>query len=114
LAGSTPGHMVRLETRRDKIWIRTAKKAVQYEEKVLRAGNETLKECVRLNSKLQKEGYSSREKSEPWRRTRIKLMKQSGWSLAYHSIKVRQGASIWPTLKRTIKDTQRQIWINSI
>lgn len=60
---TTPGYVIHLETKRNKLAIKAAKRAVRYEEKVRKGKNETFKECVRVKSIMQREKSKKKERA---------------------------------------------------
>lgn len=86
---TTPGYMIRAETKRHKISIKTGKRAIRFEEKILKKEEEDiLKQCVKIKSKILKEKQNGTGKTykttEKWKKERRKFLENIGWSLEYY------------------------------
>jgi len=110
---TTPSHMLHLETKRNKIAIKTGIRAVKYEEKIMKSeGNDLIKECIRVKNKFSSEMRinKKRETSERWKNSRKEYFEEKGWSINYYDQKMKNGSEIWIGLEEISKCIERQKW----
>lgn len=108
---TTPSHMLHLETKREKISTKTGKRAIKYEEKIMKnEGNELLKECIKVKNKLSIDIRINRkrESAELWKKTRKKYLEEKGWSLEYYKQEMERKGGLWIEAEEISRCQERQ------
>jgi len=102
-----------METKRNKIAIKSGTRAVKYEEKTMKnEGNDLIKECIKVKNKFSSEIRSNKkgEAGERWKYARKKYFEEKGWSMEYYNREMERGSGIWIELEEISKCIERQIW----
>lgn len=96
---NTPEYIILNETRRDKLIIKTGKRALRYEDKISKEEDSILGECWRIQK------LGKKEKSQE---NKIEFLMERGWSLEEYLKRKEKGETVWPELELIGRDIQKQ------